>query len=346
MHFTISFPAGTTEYYLNASYSQLLQVAPVAHSIIVTDQNVHRVYGHLFSDYRLLIIEGGEQSKTWETINLLSEKLAAFEAHKNTRLIGIGGGVVTDIVGFLATVYMRGVDFAFVPTSLLAMADASIGGKNGINVGVYKNMLGSIRQPTFVLYDPSFLESLPAEDWSNGFAEIIKYACIGNIAVFEELSASTLTSYKIRNEKISALIAKCVRQKNDIVLADEQEQGLRKTLNFGHTAGHAFETLYHLRHGQAVGLGMIVAVIASEQHLGLTTEIRPQIIKLLEQYSLPVTIKFDIDKVLNTLKRDKKRTDRTIDFILLQALGEAIIQPLTFEEIRAALQIFSDECKP
>lgn len=343
MHYTLSFPAGPVEYYLNSGYSQLLQLAPLAHSIIITDRNVHRIYGHLFSDYKVLIVEEGERAKTWETIQQLADKLAAFEAHKTTTLIGIGGGVVTDITGFLASIYMRGIPFAFVPTTLLGMVDAAIGGKNGINVGNYKNMLGAIRQPRFILFDTTFLETLPEPEWANAFAEIIKYACIGSNTMFEQLAGSTLTAYKTRPEKSTALIAQCVQQKNEIVMADEQEQHQRKVLNFGHTAGHAFETLYHLKHGQAVGLGMIVALIASEQALNLDTDVRKRFSVLLQQYSLPVSLRFDVEKVLNTLRRDKKRGRETIDFILLESIGSPRIHPLTFEEIGKALQCFADE---
>ena len=344
MHFTLSFPSGNTEYFLNSSYSQLLQLAPVQHSIIVTDENVNKHYGHLFRDYKMLIIEAGEASKSWETIQLLATKLAAFEAHKNTLIIGIGGGVVSDIVGFLASIYMRGVAFAFVPTSLLGIVDAAIGGKNGINVGLFKNMLGTIQQPKFILFDTSFLESLPNEEWCNGFAEIIKYACIGDPNIFEELlQSANFNSFRNKPEQMNALITKCVQQKNKIVLADEQEGGIRKLLNFGHTAGHAFETLYALKHGQAVALGMIVAFIASEQNLGFAKDNREQLCQLLKRFSLPTTIEFNIEKVLNTLKLDKKRKDDSIDFILLKSLGEAMVFPLGFDAIRNALQTFADE---
>lgn len=346
MRFSVSFPGGDTEYFLQSGYSQLLQAAPVAGSVIITDSNVHRLYGHLFSEYKVLIIEAGEKHKTWETIELLAEKLAAFEAHKHTRLVGIGGGMVTDVTGFLASVYMRGIACSFVPTTLLSMVDAAIGGKNGINVGLYKNMLGNIRQPGFILYDLSFLESLQDKEWSNGFAEIIKYACIGDAALFEELSGATLTAYKIRPEKLNSLIRRCVQQKNDIVLADEQENGLRKLLNFGHTTGHAFETLYHLQHGQAVAFGMIVALIASEQILGIAGDTRTRLVGLLGQYGLESRLRIDVEKVIEAVKRDKKRKEGSIDFILLAEAGKALIEPVTFDQVRSALQIFAHEYKP
>ncbi|MDI9320784.1 MAG: 3-dehydroquinate synthase [Phycisphaerales bacterium] len=345
MHYTINFPAGQTDYYLNSSYSQLLQVAPIAHSIIIIDENINRFYGHLFTEYRVLIIESGEEVKTWETIRLLAEKLVQFEAHKTSVLIGIGGGVICDITGFLASIYMRGISFAFVPTTLLAMVDASVGGKNGVNVGFSKNMLGTINQPKFILFDTAFLETLPEQEWSNGFAEIIKYACIGNPHLFEQLAHGTPASFQTKPKSLTLLIDTCVQQKNNIVLADEQEKNLRKTLNFGHTAGHAFETLYHLPHGQAVALGMVVALIASEQTLQLEKDVRQKLLLLLQQYDLPYQLKIDVAKVMQTLKHDKKRNNELVDFILLQSIGEAVIVPLAFDAITAALQAFEDESK-
>lgn len=346
MHYTLNFPAGQTEYYLNASYSQLLQVAPVSNTIIITDENVHRHYGHLFTEYRVLIIDAGESSKSWETIQQLAEKLVHFDAHKTSVLVGIGGGVVCDIVGFLATIYMRGVAFAFVPTTLLAMVDASVGGKNGVNVGLNKNILGTIRQPKFILYDSSFLETLPGEEWSSGFAEIIKYACIGDALLFEQLLQSSIVSFQNNPTELNRLIAQCVMQKNRIVLEDEQEKNVRKTLNFGHTAGHAFETIYYLKHGHAVALGMILSLIVSERVLGFPAEIRPKFKTLLEHYDLPVQLKFEVDKVLKIILHDKKRNNEFIDFVLLKDIGQSVIHPLSFEAISSALQIFLDEYQP
>lgn len=346
MHYTIKFPTGQTEYYLNSSYSQLLQVAPINNSIVIIDENVHRHFGHLFTQYKVLIVEAGEQSKSWETIHRLSEQLSNFDAHKTSMLVGVGGGVVCDITGFLATIYMRGIAFAFVPTTLLAMVDAAVGGKNGVNVGLNKNMLGSIKQPNFILFDSSFLETLPSKVWSSGFAEIIKYACIGDASLFDELLKNSIVNFHANPQQLNKLIAQCVQHKNKIVLADEMENSIRKTLNFGHTAGHAFETIYHLQHGEAVALGMIVALIASERTLDFPKNFRPKLIALLERYNLPVHLNFDVEKVLNTIRHDKKRKNDLVDFVLLPNMGEAVIYPLSFDEIRSCLQIFLHEYQP
>ena len=344
MQYTVNFPGGQTDYYPNASIQDLLQLAPIERTIIISDENVALHYGQLFEGYKTFVVAAGDQSKTLETIAGLAEKLAELEAHKTTLIIGFGGGMICDLSGFLASIFMRGIDFGFVPTSLLAMVDAAIGGKNGVNMGLNKNMLGTINQPKFIAYNPTFLSSLPAQEWSSGFAEIIKYACIADEPLWHQLRTQSLSSFQNDATLLSNIIHQCVQHKNRIVLADEQEKNLRKTLNFGHTAGHAFETIYELQHGQAVALGMIVALIASEQNLHFPVHIRPQLISLLHQYGLSTKLNFDIEKVMQTLKHDKKRSNETVDFILLESIGQAKIQPLNFEEIKRALQTFSDEC--
>jgi len=345
MQFTLNFPGGNVDYYMNASASQLLQIAPPHTCVLITDRNVNQFYGETFARYRVLTVKAGERAKTWETVQTLSSKLAELEAHRGTMLIGVGGGVVTDITGLLASIYMRGVSFGFIPTSLLGMVDAAVGGKNGINVGLHKNMLGTVNQPRFILYDTAMLRTLPDVEWSNGFAEIIKYGCIGNPEILQVLQSNNISFYKNRTSELNTLITTCVHQKNQVVLADEKESGLRKILNFGHTAGHALETLYELHHGYAVALGMMVALIASENILQLSPDVRTMVAGILQQYNLPVKFQFDVDQVLHLLRLDKKRNEDNIDFILLEAPGKAVIRPLSFDQIREALQIFADAAK-
>ena len=343
MQYTVHFPGGQTGYYPSASTQDLLQLAPIEHTIIISDNNVAMHYGELFKGYKTIVVSAGDQSKTLETISALAKQIAEFEAHKTTRIIGFGGGMICDLSGFLASIYMRGIEFGFMPTTLLAMVDAAIGGKNGVNIGLNKNMLGTIRQPKFIATNPAFLNTLPSQEWSNGFAEIIKYACIADEPLWHQLRTQNLVGFQKDATLLSNIIHQCVQHKNRIVLADEQENNIRKSLNFGHTAGHAFETIYRLQHGQAVGLGMIVALIASEQNLDFPVHIRPLLINMLHQYGLPSTIDFNVEKVMHTLKLDKKRSNETIDFILLESIGKAKIHPLAFSEINRALQTFFDE---
>jgi 3-dehydroquinate synthase len=238
---------------------------------------------------------------------------------------------------------MRGVEFGFVPTSLLAMVDASIGGKNGIDVGAYKNMVGTIRQPSFLFYDFSFLKSLPDAEWSNGFAEIIKHACIRDAALFSKLEKSSLSRFKKNKKEIAEIVQRNVHIKSKIVQQDEFEQGDRKLLNFGHTLGHALETQYELTHGQAISLGMGFASWLSFTMLGFTHA--QKVAGLLQQYNLPVSSAFDVKRVFHILKMDKKRIKETMHFILLKKLGKGVIREIEINRLNLLLNEYVEYVK-
>jgi 3-dehydroquinate synthase len=315
MQYTLTFPTGTVQYLFQESFERLQSLYPSQNCIVITDSNIAALYPSLLQPYKTIVLKAGEDAKSWQMIEHIAEELITLEAHRKTLLIGIGGGVVTDITGFVASVYMRGIPFGFVPTTLLGMADASIGGKNGVNLGLHKNILGTVNQPEFILFDTAFLKTLSDEEWSNGFAEIIKYGCLFEPALFEALSNHDIHFYQQHGQALESLIAQCAGWKNKIVLADEKESNIRKLLNFGHTAGHALENSYHLPHGHAVGLGMVIACIISEKVYGLDKGVKSRLIALLEKYNLPTSIKFDIEKVMPLLKMDKKRNTDTIDYI-------------------------------
>jgi 3-dehydroquinate synthase len=233
---------------------------------------------------------------------------------------------------------MRGVRFGFVPTSVLAMVDASIGGKNGIDVGVYKNMVGVIRQPSFILHDLFFLKSLPQQEWENGFAEIIKHACIKDAAMFRELETNSLQKYRSVKSVMAALIHRNMMIKVRVVQKDEFEKNERRLLNFGHTLGHALENQYELLHGQAVAIGMTYACKISEQLTGFRHT--DQVVSVLEKYGLPAYARFDKQKVLTVLKMDKKREKREINYILLEKIGRAVIQPIPIKQVETFIAQF------
>src|SRR5579859_679686 len=178
------FTGKATTWYLDADFSYLEKLVDKDHTVLITDEHLFAAQQRRFGGWNTIVIDAGEQFKVQATVDSIIEQLIAFGADRKTWLVGVGGGVVTDLVGYVAAIYMRGVAFGFVPSSILAMVDASIGGKNGIDVGVYKNLAGTIRQPEFLLYDYSLLKSLPKEEWVNGFAEIIKHACIQDAALF------------------------------------------------------------------------------------------------------------------------------------------------------------------
>jgi 3-dehydroquinate synthase len=230
---------------------------------------------------------------------------------------------------------MRGVAFGFVPTTLLALVDASIGGKNGIDVGFYKNMIGTIRHPSFILHDLQFLNTLPEKDWINGFAEIIKHACIKDAGLFKELESTTLKKYRNKKTELGALIQKNVLLKTKVVQCDEFEMGERKLLNFGHTLGHAIENQYELSHGHAISIGMSYASELSEKVLKFKHNDR--VINLLQKYRLPTAMKFDKEKVFNVLKMDKKIHNNSVHFILLAKLGKAVINEIQLDHLYDSL---------
>jgi 3-dehydroquinate synthase len=345
MPYNLTFPSGTVQYYFNSQFQELDEVLRDKTPIIITDKNVQKLHAPLMEGFPIISLPPGEKTKSIETVAFVGERLIKMEATRKTILVGVGGGVITDLTGFIASVYLRGVDFGFVPTTLLGMVDASIGGKNGVNLGMYKNMLGTIRQPSFILHDAKFLDTLPEQEWSNGFAEAIKYACVFESSLFEKLLSHDIQDFKNSPAALQSMIQRCAEWKNKTVLDDEQEQGSRKLLNFGHTAGHAIETTQDIPHGFAVSIGMIISCCVSERLLGLPSEVRNLLTSLLEQYSLPTSIEFNPDQVMNILKMDKKRTEEGLDLILLEKIGKGIIRSVPFQFIYEALVSFSNETR-
>ncbi len=329
----IDFGANKVRCYFDSSIYDLDTICIKEQSVLLTDEIIHSLYSDFFYGWRTIVIKSGEENKQQSTIDEVISQLIKYGVDKGTCLIGVGGGVVTDIAGFVASIYMRGLKTGFIPTSLLGMVDACIGGKNGIDVGTYKNMLGTIRQPSFILYDFNFLKTLPDIEWSNGFAEIIKHACIRDYDMFVELEKSSINFYKQHLNGISLLIEKNVLLKSLIVQSDEFESGERKLLNFGHTIGHAMERLYKLSHGQAVSIGMMCAISISEKLLDFNSENVKRLKELLKIYSLPVSYDFDKEKIIENILFDKKRSSHEISFILLEEIGKGQIKKIPISEL-------------
>lgn len=336
----VAFPSGTVNYYFNSAFSALWDVYDMQQVIVITDEHIAALYPDILSSIQFISVPAGEVSKDMNTITHLATKLVDMGATRHTLLIGLGGGMITDLTGFLASIFMRGIRFGFVPTTLLAMTDAAIGGKNGVNMGLYKNMLGTVRQPEFILYDPAFLRSLPDAEWSNGFAEIIKYGCIFDAELLDELHTHSLQYYQEKPDALQSVINRCVAWKNKTVMEDEHEKHARKLLNFGHTAGHAIEKVYALPHGAAVAIGMVIACHLSEQEIGLNNTTTQQLVATLKQYGLPTHCNFEVHDVMNVLKADKKRNNNTIDYILLKQKGAATIAPLSIALIEQVLTTY------
>ncbi|MFN8305753.1 MAG: 3-dehydroquinate synthase [Ferruginibacter sp.] len=328
-----SFSSKTVRFYFDASIVSIGQATGDKPFIILTDENVYENHRAQLDLYPVIRILPGEENKTQATAGQVIEQLITMGAGRDTMLVGVGGGVVTDIAGYVAAVYMRGISFGFVPTSILAMTDAAIGGKNGVDVGVYKNMVGTIRQPDFIFYDYSFLKTLPVSEWVNGFAEVIKHACIKDAVLFSMLERYTLHEYQSDPTLVAELIERNVDIKASVVSADEFEAGDRKLLNFGHTIGHAIENLHHIPHGHAVSIGMVAACNLSEQLGHLHFEEAARIVRLLARYHLPVDVDTDHARVFEVLKMDKKRKNDAMQFIILNKIGSASVVSIPLAEL-------------
>lgn len=328
-----SFSSKTVRFYFDASIVSIGQATGDKPVIILTDENVYENHRAQLDLYPVIRILPGEENKTPATAGQVIEQLITMGAGRDAMLVGVGGGVVTDIAGYVAAVYMRGISFGFVPTSILAMTDAAIGGKNGVDVGVYKNMVGTIRQPDFIFYDYSFLKTLPVSEWVNGFAEVIKHACIKDAVLFSMLERYTLHEYQSDPTLVAELIERNVDIKASVVSADEFETDDRKLLNFGHTIGHAIENLHHIPHGHAVSIGMVAACNLSEQLGHLHFEEAARIVRLLARYHLPVDVDTDHARVFEVLKMDKKRKDDAMQFILLNKIGSASVVSIPLTEL-------------
>ncbi len=337
-HFNYKFSNSSTNFYLAAGFSHLKKIADRKNSIIITDENVYRHHSKKFNGWDTIILKPGEEFKVQATVDAVIEQLIAMEADRRTTLIGVGGGVVTDITGYAASIYMRGLRFGFVPTTLLAMVDASIGGKNGIDVGVYKNMVGTISQPSFILHDYNFLTTLPKSEWQNGFAEIIKHGCIKDATMFRQLEKNSIKTFQKNKKSLSELIQRNAKFKTKVVQQDEFEKGERKLLNFGHTLGHALENQYELSHGQAISIGMTYASLISEQLNGFKDA--KKIIQVLEQYDLPTFASFNKQKVFEVLKMDKKRERKEINYVILEKIGKGVIKKIPLKRVEQIILNF------
>ncbi len=327
----IKYPTGYTIFYFNESLSLLETIVDKNNSFLITDDIVGPIVRKKIKKWNVIEIPAGEQHKHADTVNTIITQLVQLGADRKSTIVGIGGGVVTDIAGYVAAIYMRGINVGFVPSTILAMVDASIGGKNGVDVGIYKNMVGTFKQPSFLLYDYSLLKSLPELQWVNGFAEIIKHAAIKDAAMFKLLETHTLKDFRKDKELLGKLIMRNALLKAKVVQNDMYEQGDRKLLNLGHTLGHAIENTYELPHGYAVSIGMVVAAYLSKSILDFKQSER--LIKLITQYGLPAYYNYDADLALKNMLSDKKRVRNIINYVLLEKIGHAVYRPLTIEDI-------------
>ena len=305
---------------------------------ILTDANVQRLYGPDFPVPAGLVLEPGERSKTLETTARVYRALLDRGAERSWFVLGVGGGVVCDVAGFAAGTFMRGLDFGFVSTSLLSQVDASVGGKNGVNLDGGKNLVGLIRQPEFVLCDPAMLKTLPPEEIGNGLAEVIKHGLIADPALLAFLEDQAEEIRALRPAAMARLVGDSVRIKAAVVERDENEAGERKILNFGHTLAHAIEAVEGISHGRAVALGLLFALRLSGRLGVLRDEALPgRVVRLLKTYGLPARLESDPGPLLEAVSRDKKKCGAAIDFVLLEAAGRPLLRKIALDDLREAI---------
>ncbi len=315
-----------------ASYLHQRQV------VIITDDNVAGFYEKEFPKTHVIRVGTGEGCKTLETVERIYQQLIELEADRSVFLLGIGGGIVCDITGFVASTYLRGVEFGYAPTTLLSQVDASVGGKTGVNFMGYKNMVGVFNQPEFVVCDPTVLATLPRRELVSGFAEIVKHAAIADELYFTYLEKNAAKALALEPEVLQQIIYDSVVIKTDIVNRDETEKGERRKLNFGHTFGHAIEKTTGVSHGEAVSMGMVVAAELSASKNMLTSNEVNRIKHLLQLFKLPTETRMDYDPVVDALARDKKREGSSIHFVLLAGIGRAVIDRITIAELENVLK--------
>lgn len=328
---------GSTEMghvYFGMTQSLLPEFTEGRRVIVITDENVKEFIPNLLYQYEHIIIAPGEQSKSLETVEYIYSELIRMGADRHTLLIGVGGGVVTDITGFVASTFMRGIDFGFVATSLLAQVDAAIGGKNGINLGGYKNMVGTFRHPKFVICDLRVLDTLPESEFRSGVAEVIKAAIIASRSLFDELKSCDLDYYRFHQWAFQPLMALAVNIKLDIVIRDERESGLRRVLNLGHTIAHAIENRAdnHYSHGEAVAIGIAMVTRMAAKNGLLDPQDAEEIVSLLKYYGFEVDYPFTTD-LMEAISKDKKREDGLLHLIVPTAIGKVKDMAVTLEEL-------------
>lgn len=315
------------------SHRNVLDYMTGRNAVIVTDENVRKIYGSDFPPFPVLSVEPGEESKNLRTIEYLAERLLSAGLDRTGFILAVGGGVVCDISGFLASIYMRGVHFGFISTSLLSQVDASVGGKNGVNIGLAKNAVGNFNQPEFVICDVSMLKSLADDEYLSGLAELIKMGIILDNTLLGEIENNRKAILKRDIPVLEALITRSVKLKAEIVTEDERESGKRMILNFGHTFGHVIETVGHQKHGFAVAAGMVIAAGISNIEGLLSVNDLTRIVSLLKQFDL--LKKFDIAQSLiaGMITKDKKKSGDEISFVLVGKPGEAIVKKISVDRL-------------
>ncbi len=305
---------------------------------LISDTNVNILYGDKVKvllvaegyDVYTYIFKAGEASKNTATVIDMVEFMAENGLTREDGVVALGGGVCGDMAGFAAAIYLRGIQFVQIPTTLLSQVDSSVGGKTAVDLPQGKNLCGSFHQPSLVIIDSNVLDTLPAHFFSDGMGEVIKYGCIKSDKLFDKLAEEDI------RESIDDVIYDCLDIKRQVVENDEKEHGERALLNFGHTCGHAIEKLWNFEtvsHGEAVGIGMVMISRVGES-MGITESgTAEKIISVLEKYNLKTEDTHSVAEIVSAMRADKKRTGKGIKFVMLNKIGDSFIKPIDNSDI-------------
>lgn len=308
---------------------------------IITDTNVGPLYAGPLAvalnaggvEAHIIKIPAGEPSKTPETVFSLLSRLVSIGMDRGDAVLALGGGVVGDIAGFTASIYMRGIPLIQIPTSLLAQVDSSVGGKTGVDLPEGKNLVGAFHHPRSVYIDPQVLQTLPEAVFTDGFAEVVKHACIQSAALYDILSRFHSIEEVRGSDQLPGIIYRNCAIKARIVMQDEREGGIRRLLNFGHTLGHTVESYFGydtVSHGQGVAIGMAAMTRIGEE-IGVTTPgTAAELARMLASFGLPTALpEMDPDRVLSLLGHDKKSLKGEIHAVFLTGIGDAVVKTIS-----------------
>jgi 3-dehydroquinate synthase len=318
---------------------------------IVTDSTVEKLYaarvhdalGKTGFDPTMIPIAPGEASKSMATLEVLYDRMTEAGLDRATTIFALGGGVVGDLAGFAAATYLRGVAVVQVPTTVVAQVDSALGGKTGVNHRHAKNLIGAFHQPRLIVADVTTLATLPDREFREGLAEVIKYGAIMDAAMIVDLERDLDAILTRREDLLEQVVARSLSHKAAVVSADEREGGLRKSLNFGHTIGHAIEASAgygNYFHGEAVAIGMVAAARLSSKYAGFSADEASRLQRLIERAGLPTAMPagWDSGDFIRALGLDKKRSEGSVEFVLLDRLGHSMTKSLSIDDIVSSLR--------
>lgn len=325
---------------ISKSGEHIRKITSAKKAFLISDSNVMSFYGNTVSDslkangfeVSAFCFDAGEKSKNLDTITQMVYSMCSSGIGRTDIVVALGGGVVGDMAGFASAIYLRGIDFVQIPTTLLSQVDSSVGGKTGCDIEYGKNLVGAFHNPRLVLIDANTLKTLPTKYMNDGLGEVIKYGAIKSAKLFKNLEECE--NFEDIAEKT---ITECVDIKRQIVEKDFTEKGERMLLNFGHTVAHAiekFENFEGMAHGEAVGVGMVSITKASEKAGYTEKGSANRIEKLLEKFSLPLTATVSADKITDIMLFDKKRRDNKINLVLLKKIGSSFVEPMESEKLK------------